>query len=133
MLSSVNLTRQSSPRLPFLALADEILGPKYDLSLVFIGDQRARKLNHTHRGKTYIPNVLSFPIAKSTGEIFINLIQVRRECKNFGHSPRAHCAFIFIHGLLHLKGYAHSSRMEEKERAYMRHFIFNDQKHRHRP
>ncbi|MDQ5957923.1 MAG: putative rRNA maturation factor [Patescibacteria group bacterium] len=132
MFSNANLTRQPQPRLPFQAIADEIVGPKYDLSLVFVGDTRARTLNINHRGKKYIPNVLSFPLAKNSGEIFINLLQTKRESKKFGHSPLEHCGFLFIHGLLHLKGYSHGSRMEEKERSYMRHFILNDQKHRHR-
>ncbi len=100
--------------------------------MVFIGDKRARQLNAIYRAKTYVPNVLSFPLSKSGGEIFINLRQAKKECGKFDRTLREHTAFLFIHGLLHLKGYAHGSRMEEKERNYMRHFVFNDQKHRHR-
>ena len=133
MLSIANKTRQPLPRLPFTDIADQTAGKKYTLSLVFVGDTTAKKLNQTYRQKNYIPNVLSFPLSKNEGEIFLNLACAKREYKNYGLSYKKYIAYLFIHGLLHLKGYSHGSTMDIKERSLMQRFHLNDQKHRHRP
>ena len=132
MFSIANLTRQPLPRLPFADLAATVLGPTYNLSLVFIGDTRARRLNRVYRQKETPANVLSFSLAKTHDQIFINLARARREHEKFGLPPAAHVGYLFIHGALHLKGYAHGSTMEKKERAIMRRFRLHEQKHRRR-
>ena len=110
-----NLTRALAPHLPYRTLTKQILGARYELSLVLIGNTRARSLNRTWRGKDYPANILTFPLDHQMGEIFLNLNQT----SNF--SPQQ----LFIHGLLHLKGYAHGSRMDALETRY-------GQNHRHR-
>jgi len=67
-----NTTKGKLPRLPFEHMKDEVLGKNYDLSLVFIGDKLSRKLNKLSRKKDYPTNILSFPLSKNAGEIFIN-------------------------------------------------------------
>ncbi len=132
MVSIANTTRQTLPRLPFSDIALTTLGSHYNLSLVFVGDKRAKRINEEQRGKTYTPNVLSFPLDKKEGEIFINLARTKREHKKFGHSFTQHVGYLFIHGTLHLKGYTHGSTMDIKERSLMQRFHLDDQKHRHR-
>ncbi|MDD4106375.1 MAG: rRNA maturation RNase YbeY [Candidatus Shapirobacteria bacterium] len=39
-----------------------------ELSLLFVGKIRAKKLNIQHRQKTYIPQVLEFPMSKKADE-----------------------------------------------------------------
>ena len=67
-----NTTRTKHPSLPYEVIARDILGAEYTLSLVFVGDAKSRALNKNYRNKTYTPNVLSFPLSDSMGEIFIN-------------------------------------------------------------
>ncbi|MCX6712617.1 MAG: rRNA maturation RNase YbeY [Candidatus Vogelbacteria bacterium] len=117
MLSVNNKTRQKAPSVPFSDLADSVLGPKYDLSLVFCGNTLSRHLNITYRQKDKVANILSFPYEKNSGEIFINLKRAETEAKKFSHSPRQHLIFLFIHGLLHLKGMDHSVKMEAEEQS----------------
>jgi len=112
------------PRLPFEQIKNHLLGKKYDLSLVFIGDKSSRNLNKKYRKKDYPTNVLSFPIDKDSGEIFINLRKTEREAKNYGHSVKKHVAYLFIHGLLHLKGMDHGSTMESTEKKVLKKFGF---------
>lgn len=114
----INHSTRTVPSLPFQKIKEDILGARYDLSLVFVGDVRSRRLNKTYRNKTYIPNVLSFPLDATTGEIFINTTQARREAKKFSMSDTGFVGFLFIHGLLHLKGYAHGATMEKAESRY---------------
>jgi probable rRNA maturation factor len=99
-----------------------VLGKKYVLSLVIAGDTRSRTLNERYRGKTYIPNVLSFPLDDSNGEIFLNLKQAKREHKARGESYEYFVALLVIHGMLHLNGMAHGSTMEEQEQRLLRKF-----------
>jgi len=115
-LSIRNLTKSKSPNLPFLNIKNAALGKGYSLSLVFAGDKLTKKLNLKYRGKKYPPNVLSFPLGKESGEIFINLKQAKKESTLFGKSPQKFVGYLLIHGLLHLKGLEHGSTMEHTEK-----------------
>lgn len=116
---SVTKTVKAYPTLPYQKIKDDILGSQYDLSLVFVGTQRAQSLNQTHRKKTYIPNVLSFPLTKTQGEIFITPSVAQQEAKHAHMTPKGYIGFLFIHGLLHLKGYSHGATMERAEKKYI--------------
>lgn len=105
------------PSLPYERMKDDVLGTSYSLSLVFIGSDRARTLNRTHRKKTYVPNVLSFPLDAHHGEVYITPSVAAREAKSRGMSARGYVGFLFIHGLLHLNGMAHGDTMEKAEQA----------------
>jgi len=110
--------------LPFSDIVQSVLGNNYDLSIVICGDKLAKRINTTYRHKTYIPNVLSFPLDKNSGEIFIDLRKVEREAYAFSHTPRKHTAYLLIHGLLHLKGFSHGSTMESEEQKVLKAFSF---------
>ncbi|MCA9354399.1 MAG: rRNA maturation RNase YbeY, partial [Candidatus Kaiserbacteria bacterium] len=120
---SITSTVRSYPkRLPFREIKDMILGKKYELSLVFVGATRAKQLNESYRSKTYVPNVLSFPLSESAGEVYICPKVAAKEAKEFDLSVNGYMAFLFIHGCLHLKGYDHGDTMEKLERKYCKAF-----------
>ena len=114
--------RSSIPSLPFDSIARPLLGPRYHLSLVICGDKLARRINVEYRKKSYSPNVLSFPIGKDEGEIFLNVRKAAREGRQFGVSYKARLALLFIHGCLHLKGLRHGRTMELQEQKTLRDF-----------
>ncbi len=60
-------------------------------------------------------NILSFPLDKKSGEIFITLSVAKKEAPNFDRTFSNFVAFLFIHGLMHLKGHDHSDTMERAE------------------
>jgi rRNA maturation RNase YbeY len=107
------------PRVPFLALKEKILGKRYELSIRFVAPAEAQQLNTTHRNKDYIPNTLSFPLSASSGEIILCRSAMRREFKQFDMTYDTYIIYIVIHSMLHLKGYAHGSIMEGKERTLL--------------
>lgn len=119
-----NTTKGSLPRLPFASVKDAVLGKKYELSLVIVGDVLSRNLNLQYRGKDKPANVLSFPLTANEGEIFINLKRAKIEAPDFEETYTNFVAHLFIHGLFHLKGYAHGSRMELEEKKVMKKFGF---------
>ncbi len=115
----ISLRKQSLPKIDFEKIKDEILGKKYELSLILCSDKLAKKLNEKYRGKTYIPNTLSFSYTKNSGEIILNPNRAKKEASSFGHNFKEHLIFLFIHSLLHLKGLEHGKKMESLEKKYL--------------
>lgn len=109
-------------------MKDAALGERYELSLAFVGDAESRRINMETRGKDYIPNVLSFELVKpakggaGSGEIFINPKEAARQAKEFGRTPSNMIAFLYIHGLCHLKGLDHGSKMDRTEAKLRKEF-----------
>lgn len=133
-----NMTRRAPPVLPFKR-AHGLALPAWDISLVFVSRALAKKLNQELRKKSYVPNVLSYPTGPKSGEIVICLDVARAQASSYGMTYPEFTAYLFIHGLLHLKGMAHSSTMEKAERQYLRrlaphysHGQTHSNRHRHR-
>lgn len=121
-LDTKNFTRRPAPRAPFQALASSAL-PRWDISLVFAGRTRAQSLNKKLRNKTYVPNVLSYESGEKSGEIIICLDVAKRQAPSYGMSYPDFVAYLFIHGLMHLKGYPHGPTMEKHERLLFGKFV----------
>lgn len=109
-------TKKKLDALFFRSALEHVLGKDYELSLVFIGNKLSRKLNHAHRKMDKPTDILSFPLDTKSGEIFINIPYSMKKCKQFDRLFPNYVKFIYIHGLFHLKGYAHGSRMENEEK-----------------
>lgn len=97
-------------------MAKIVLGDEYECSLVVISPRKSRTLNRTYRGKDTSTNILSFPIDKLEGDIFLDLKKAREEAPLFERTYTNFVAFLFIHALFHLKGLDHSNKMEAQER-----------------
>lgn len=119
---SIGSSVASYPKGQYLEIKTAILGKTYQLQLNFVGTKRAQALNQTYRQQTYIPNVLSFPLDKKTGEIYICPQIASREAKKLDLRSEDYVAFLFIHGCLHLKGYDHGDTMKRLEQHYKRKF-----------
>jgi len=109
---------RSYPKLPYHTIKDDILGKKYVLSLSFVGGTTAQKLNKQYRNKTYVPNVLSFPLDEAMGEIFITPTVAAKEAHKYHMTKNGYIGFLFIHALLHLKGLDHGDTMDTAEKKY---------------
>jgi probable rRNA maturation factor len=116
------MTKGALPRVPFVAIKDKILGKDYELSLVFATKSLSKKLNNIHRGKNYPTNILSFPLDKKSGEIFIEPVKARLDAPEFDMNYTKFIKFLFIHGCLHLKGMQHSSTMDKAEKKFLKIF-----------
>ena len=131
-LSIRTTIRGQVPRIPFADIAETILGKNYELSLVICGDSLARRMYIEHRkqadpeGKSkaasYASNVLSFPLSKTEGEIFLNIRKAEREARLLGTTPAKRAALLFVHGCFHLKGLDHGRTMERSEEKVLRRF-----------
>ncbi|MDO8408149.1 MAG: rRNA maturation RNase YbeY [bacterium] len=126
-LSIKNLTRHRVPRLPYASAARAVL-PGWELSLVFVGSARARSLNRKLRGKDYVPNVLSYQAGQRSGEIIICMSEAAIQAPEYGMRRGVFILYLFIHGLLHLKGVAHGATMERRERALVARLVASPSK-----
>jgi probable rRNA maturation factor len=119
---SITSTVKEYPTHTYQAMKEAILGKRYNLSLVFIGTKKSAQLNEQYRQKTYSPNVLSFPLDERTGEIFICPLVAKSQAAKHSLSVDGYVAFLFIHGLLHLKGHDHGDTMDTQEQKYLTRF-----------
>lgn len=123
-------------RRKLLELAEQITrgeGIKKDveLSLLLCDDAFIQELNAQYRNKCEPTDVLSFeqePLDRSDrillGDIVISLETVQRFRGDDRKAMRQELMLLFCHGLLHLLGYDHHTkaqqkRMQEKQAAYL--------------
>ena len=121
-LSINNKTKSALPGVPVDKKRSSALGKDYNLCLVVIGEIRSKKLNFLYRKKNKSTGILSYPLDKKSGEIFITIQVAKRQTKKFQRSFQNLIAFLFIHGLMHLKGMDHGDTMERAEEKLRKQF-----------
>ena len=102
----------------FGRIKNDILGKKYSLSIAYVTSKKSRELNKKYRKKDKATNILSFALREDLGELVLCPAVIRKEAKNFERTFEQFLGFLVIHGMLHLKGSVHSSRMERAEAKY---------------
>ena len=105
-----------------------------EVEVTFVSEEQIKKLNQTYRSVDKITDVLSFPqleikypqklqdFAAETspdgllrlGDIVICKQKAKAQAKQYGHSYKREIAFLALHGLLHLLGYDHIEKDDEK-------------------
>lgn len=122
-LSKIDSDVSKFYKIDFELLKDKVLGKKYDLSIAIIGDKKSRRLNKAYRAKSYAPDVLSFPISETSGEIFLNPKVAKRKSARFDMTPLKYLIYLVIHGMLHLKGMDHGAKMETTEKQLLKKYF----------
>jgi probable rRNA maturation factor len=117
-----NLRKKKPKHLTLKALKE--LESRGVLSLSLVSNRQIKELNAQWRGKNAATDVLSFPmglvppepgIAWEFGEIIISVEKAEAQAKEYGHSFNREMAFLVVHGFLHLLGFDHETKQEEKE------------------
>lgn len=104
------------------SMKDAVLGKDYELSVAFVSEKEMCRLNKKYRGKSTSTDILSFSLSKHSGEIVFCMRDVAQQALLFKQTTPHFLKFLFIHGLVHLKGYAHGSRMEHEEEKIRKKF-----------
>ncbi len=102
----------------------------------FVSSFKIKSLNKKIRGINKITDVLSFPMLDAKkihflqdfdnerdpfsnelyiGDIAICLCRAKKQAKSFGHSVNREISFLALHGFLHLLGFDHLTKRDEKE------------------
>ena len=125
------------------ALKSEKLLLDYEVSIIFVDNQKIREINNEFRDIDKETDVLSFPMLEYPegkvykdiyidtkfedsffdegklvlGDIAISLQKALEQSEEFGHSFEREIAYLTVHSVLHLLGYDH---MVEGEKEIMR-------------
>ena len=123
-ITIINTTRKK-PRIKahfqlIARIVDKKLGElKGTVNLIFCDDKTIRKLNKQHRKKDQVTDVLSFPYLEDNtnskdllGEIYLDLDQAEKQALEHGISLTKEVYNLFIHSLLHLRGYNHKKEKD---------------------
>ena len=102
MVEIRNLTKKRVPLKTLLELAERILKKEKregkDLSVVFVGPQRMRRLNKMYRGKDYVTDVLSFSMKEfGLGEIILCPAKIRKDARKYGIVFEQELVRVFTH------------------------------------
>lgn len=103
-------------------IKNEILGKKYEFSLVFVNKNKIKILNKKYRKINKPTDVLSFPISEKMGEVFICKEIAKSKAPDFEMNYKKYLYFLVIHAFLHLKGLKHGDKMEKAEKKYITKF-----------
>ncbi|MDB5224999.1 MAG: hypothetical protein JWO43_621 [Candidatus Adlerbacteria bacterium] len=121
-LSIVNKTRGAMPRVDFVRLKEAVLGANYDLSVALVQPAEAKRVTWETKRKKKPSNVLSFPLSKNSGEIIICPHTARTQAPDYEATRDDFIAYLFIHGMFHIKGHEHGATMEDNERRVLKRF-----------
>ncbi|MEP6769155.1 MAG: rRNA maturation RNase YbeY [Acidobacteriota bacterium] len=88
-----------------------------EVSVLFCGDARMRRLNRDYRGKDRSTDVLAFPAAGGPllGDIVVSVPYASRQAKQRGEAASREIDRLLVHGFLHLLGYDHETDHGEME------------------
>lgn len=96
-----------------------------ECNVIIIDNKKIREINKIYRKIDRETDVISFaledekqmPIIEDhriLGDIYISLEQAEKQAFEYGHSLKRELCFLAIHGLLHLLGYDHMEKEDEK-------------------
>src|SRR5699024_1261937 len=104
----------------------EKISSNVDLSVSIVTNEDIQTLNESYRDKNEPTDVLSFEldhpiedqrnvgIPLMMGDIIISIDKVHDQAERYNHSFDRELSFLVIHGFLHLMGYTHDNKEEEK-------------------
>lgn len=111
---------------PLLSYALEIEKvDNLEFNVIIIDNEKIHEINKTYRGIDRPTDVISFALEdfkdityennyRVLGDIYISIDKVKEQAKEYGHSEKRELTFLAVHGLLHLLGYDHMKKEEEK-------------------
>ena len=98
------------------------LNPECDLSISFVEDDYMTELHIKWMDEPGTPDVLSFPMdmpeepgeVVTLGDIVISPVVAAAQALTQGHSTEHEIYILATHGLLHIIGYDHADKADEK-------------------
>ena len=104
------------------ALLELELNPECEINVSFVDDEYMTELHIKWMDEPGTTDVLSFPMdmpetpgeAVTLGDIVISPVVAAEQAKAQGHSIEHEIYILAVHGLLHIIGYDHADKTEEK-------------------
>jgi probable rRNA maturation factor len=102
---------------------DENLG-NVIFNVIIVDNNKIHEINKEYRNIDRETDVISFALeddktfnttdVRMLGDIYISIDKVRSQAEEYGHSFKRELYFLATHGLLHLLGYDHMTKEDEK-------------------
>jgi len=104
-------------------------------NVIFVDNNYIHELNKTYRHIDRETDVITFaleddqtfnPLDRVLGDIYISLDKAKSQSEEYGHSLKRELCFLATHGLLHLLGYDHMEKDDEKVMFSLQEEILNE-------
>ncbi len=105
--------------------ADKLELKNVMFNVIMVDNESIHKINKEYRNIDRPTDVITFalednklidiPNGRVLGDVYISYDKVISQAKEYGHSKEREICFLGVHGLLHLLGYDHMNKEEEKE------------------
>lgn len=106
------------------------------MAIIIVGPDEIRDLNKVYRNIDKITDVISFALEDDStfvetefrvlGDIYICLDKAIEQANEYNHSLKRELSFLTIHGILHLLGYDHMNKNDEKVMFELQEEILNE-------
>ena len=99
------------------------INSKKEFNLIFVNKDEIQRINKEYRKIDKVTDVISFALCddpdydksqKELGDIFICVERALEQAVDYGHSKEREFAFLAVHGYLHLCGFDHMTKEDEK-------------------
>lgn len=107
-----------------------------NFNVIIVDNEYIHKLNREYRGIDRPTDVISFALEDTEdikyedfrllGDIYISIDKAKEQAIEYGHSFKREICFLAVHGLLHLLGYDHMVKEEEKIMFSKQELILNE-------
>lgn len=112
------------PLLEYARTIENLEDTELEFSVIIVDNKKIHEINKQYRGIDRPTDVISFALEdneeitfdhyRPLGDIYISIDKVKEQAKTYGHSEKRELAFLTIHGFLHLLGYDHMNKEDEK-------------------
>ncbi|WP_087971709.1 rRNA maturation RNase YbeY [Oceanobacillus rekensis] len=117
-------------RLLIFAAQKEGIVREAEMSVNFVDNKEIQELNRNYRQKDSPTDVISFAMQESVegemdivgddipmilGDIVISVDKAKEQAIEYDHTYERELAFLTVHGFLHLLGYDHMNKTDEKK------------------
>lgn len=107
-----------------------------NFNVIIVDNEFIHKMNREYRGIDRPTDVISFALEdehdidyedfRLLGDIYISIDKAKEQAKEYGHSLKREICFLSVHGLLHLLGYDHMEKEDEKVMFARQEMILNE-------
>ena len=104
-------------------------------NVIIVDNKRIHEINKKYRNIDRETDVISFALednldielpVRMLGDIYISIDKAREQANTYEHSLERELSFLAVHGLLHLLGYDHMNKEDEKIMFERQEMILNE-------
>lgn len=107
-----------------------------EFNIIFVDNKYIHKLNKEYRNIDRETDVISFALDDDNsfpkmdtdvlGDIYISIDKAKSQAEEYGHTFKRELCFLAVHGFLHINGYDHMTKEEEKIMFGLQEEILNE-------